>query len=185
MCGPVTAVVTAVQAAAAVAQGFQRRQQGRFQQDVARFNARQQENEATLTRRRAVEEETEQRRATAELISRQRAVLGAAGVDVEFGSALQLQQDAAALDEIEARRIRSNIGLQAESLEQQAEITRAEGTAARRAGDVAFGTSILGAAGRIADSPFGERVAGKWFNRRSVAAQASQPTPILETTATP
>lgn len=159
MCG-VAAVAITLQSVSLLAQGFQARQQGRFQQGVSRFNARQLENEAQQVTNIGTEQENEQRRATAELLSRQRAQLGASGVELGSGSALQLQTDTQTLGEVDALRIRSTSGLRAESLIDQSELTRSQGDAAKRSGDLKFGASLLFAAGTVAASG----VADKWFS---------------------
>ena len=164
MCEPTTIglVLTAV---AGVAQGYQQRQQGQFQEKVGEFNARLQQNEAQRTRTKGTEEENKARRATAELISRQRAQLGASNVDVGFGSALHLQEDAATLGEVDALRIRSNFEQRASALEEGAELTLQEGEFAKSAGKRAFATSVFAAGGAI----LGGSVASKWFTSKSAA----------------
>ena len=164
MCEPTTIGIV-LSAVSTVATGFQARQKGRFQQGVADFNARQQENEAQRTRTAGVEEENKARRATAELLSRQRAQLGAAGVRLGSGSALALQEETITLGEVDALRIRSNFEQRALTLEEQAELTEKEGEAAKRVGDLAFGGSILAAGGTVLASG----VADKWFTTKSAA----------------
>lgn len=157
MCDPVSVGIGA-RVVSQVMQGYAAKQQGEFQNDVAKYNARQLENEATRTRVKGTEEEIRLRNKTAQLTSLQRAQLGAAGVDVGSGSALALQEDTALLGEADALRIRSNFAQAATSLEDQASITRAEGSAAKQAGRLAFAGSILGAAGTVA---------GKWYTPSS------------------
>lgn len=185
MCDPVTIGLTLL-AVSQVAQGYQAKQQGDFAEEVSDFNARQQENEATRTRNLGVEEENKQRRATAELLSRQRAQLGAAGVELGTGSAFLLQEDTTTLGEVDALRIRSNFEQRAEGLELGAELTRAQGDAAREAGRTAFATSLLSAAGTglsgapsgaPSTSPFGggaqgSGVSSKWYTQSSAAFTA-------------
>lgn len=157
MCDPVSVGIALV-VTSQVMQGYAAKQQGEFQNDVAKYNARQLENEATRTRKKGTEEEIRLRDKTAQLTSLQRAQLGAAGVDVGSGSALALQEDTALLGEADALRIRSNFAEAATSIEDQASITRAEGRAAKKAGQSAFVGSILGAAGAVA---------GKWYTPSS------------------
>ena len=148
-----------------VAQGYSAMQQGKYEQDVAEYNARQSENEATRTRNVGVEEENRQRRLMAEMVSRQRAQGAAGGVDVESGSALQQQVDVQTLGEADALRIRSTFGEQADVLDEEASLTRAQGEAASSAGRSAFTGSLLGAGVSIFASP----VASKWFTPSSAA----------------
>ena len=164
MCEPATiiAVTTAVTA------GFsavQQRQQGRFQERTAEYNARVSENQAEETRNAGVEQENSHRERVARLQATQRAQLGASGVDANSGSALQLQQDTALSGEVDAIRIRNNALNQADSLDSGAALTRLEGANARQAGNAeAVGTILGGASGVL-----GTGVADKWFAPDSAA----------------
>lgn len=164
MCNP--AAVLAV--TSVVSAGFtatQQVRQGRYQKSVADYNAKVAENEAEETRSAGVEQENIQRRKTAELISKQRAQLGAANVDLSSGSALQLQEETAALGEADALRIRSNFATQSESLRTGAALTRDQGGFAESAGrGRAIGTLLSGATAVL-----GTGVADKWFTPSSVA----------------
>lgn len=171
MCSPQLAL-----AAVTVAAGYQQnrslRAQGSASRDVAQFNARQQEIEAARTREAGVEAENEQRRRAAELLSRQRAQLAATGVDIESGSPLLLQEDTETLGEADALRIRRNFQTRADSLEQGAEVTRAQGEARRSSlvsqGRGAFQQSLLAAGASF----IGSGVADKWFTPNSAATLA-------------
>lgn len=154
-----------IMAAATVLQGYQAKQQGEYQEGVGRYNARQQENEAIRTRNKGVTEENKQRRATSELLARQRAQLGASGIDIGSGSALQLQQDTITLGEADALTIRTNFLEGAGTMADQAVLTRNQGEAARIAGNNAFTGSIITAAGQGMSSG----VADKWFTPKSSA----------------
>tara|TARA_R110000850_G_scaffold91270_4_gene193839 strand:+ start:1250 stop:1801 length:552 start_codon:yes stop_codon:yes gene_type:complete len=149
MCEPMT-IAVAVAAAGTVMQGYAAQQQGSFENDVSKYNARQQDNEATRTRNKGTEEEMKLREKTAQLTSTQRAQLGASGVEVDSGSALLLQEDAELLGEADALRIRSNYGDAADSLEAQSDITRSQGKAALQGGQNAFRSSLLKAGGSVA-----------------------------------
>lgn len=164
MCSPT--LVAAVSAVSTVMQGYAAKQQGEYSNKVAQYNARNQENEAIQTRNKAVEAENIQRQRTAQLISKQRAQLGAANVDLSTGSAAGLIEDTATLGEADALRIKSNYSLQATSMDQQAGLTRADGAAKQAAGSAAFTSSILSAGAGFAD---------KWFKPDSVATQAAAP----------
>ena len=166
MCDPVTIMaVTTVVSAGFAAQ--QQRAQGEFQKGVSEYNARVAENEAEETRAAGVERENIQRRQTAELISKQRAQLGAAGVDIGSGSALQLQEDAEVLGEVDALRIRSNFESRAGGLETQATLTESQGEFAESAGkNAAIGTLLSGTAKTLDTG-----VADKWFTPNSAVNQ--------------
>ena len=164
MCDPVS--VSAVAAVTATAfTAYTAVEQGNYQKGVAEYNARLAENEAEETRRAGVEAENEQRRKTAELISRQRAQLGAANVDLGSGSALQLQEDAATLGEADALRIRSNVGEQFDALQSSATLTRSQGEFAQSAGQMSAVGSLLGGTTAVLKTG----VADKWFTPDSAA----------------
>lgn len=169
MCEPVTIgiAVAAATVAGAIMQGSAAKQQGEYQNDVSKYNARQMENEAVQTRNKGTEEEIKQRDKTAQLTSLQRAQLGASGVDVGSGSALTLQQDAELIGEADALRIRSNFSDAADTLEGQALIERSQGKAAKQAGNNAFKTSIL------TGTSSGAGVASKWYTPSSSAGSAT------------
>lgn len=166
MCEPMTIAAVAM-AAGSVMQGYAAKQQGEYANDVAKYNARQQENEAQMVRKQGTEAENRQRERTVQLMSQQRAQIGASGVDISSGSPLQLQQDAAMLGEADARLIRSNTGFQQQALMDQSELTRSHGKAQKQAGQMAFVSSLGMAAGAAAGG-----VNPKWFTSGSAAAGA-------------
>lgn len=165
-------VMTALTVGATLYSGYTQREQanaqGRVARQTANYNARLQENEATRTRNIGIEEENKQRRMSAELLSRQRAQIGASGVQLNTGSALQLQEDTVQLGEVDALRIRRNYQDEAMSMEQGADLTRYEGQAARAGyraeGKAAFTNSVLSSAGTVAS---------KWYSPKSAAVQQS------------
>ena len=164
MCDPasITSVTLALSTAFTASQQIK---QGKFQKGVADYNARVAENEAEETRKAGVEQENIQRRKTAELLSKQRAQLGAANVDITSGSPLQLQEDTLDLGEADALRIRSNFENRARALETGADLTRSQGEFAESSGkNAAFGTLLAGTA-----AVMGTGVADKWFTPNSSA----------------
>lgn len=140
MCDATTAlyVATALSAYSSVQQGEQAK-------DVAQYNAREQENQATQTRNKGVEEENIHRQKVAQLRARQRAQLGANNIDIDSGSAIDLQEDTQLLGEVDALRIRRNYSDQAEQMERQAELTRIQGDKAQKAGYINATATVLGA----------------------------------------
>lgn len=180
MCSPM-AIVAGLQIVSTVSEGYAAKQKGKYENKVAQYNARVQENEATRARNIGVEEENIQREKTAQLLSKQRAEIGAAGVSLTSGSALDIQEQTELLGEVDALRIKSNFQIQAESLESQARLTRATGVAAKRAGDQAFTGSLLAAGGTL----LATGVAAKWFTPSSAAKVGSRvirTSPNLSTT---
>jgi hypothetical protein len=180
MCEPTTIMaVTAVTAAASAAYtGYTQVQQSKYQAGVNEYNAAVAENEAQEVQNKSVEEENLQRRRTAELLSKQRAQLGAANVDLGSGSALQLQEDTIALGEADALRIRSNYDAQVESLQSQSDLLTNQADFNRSAGQSAAVGSLLQGAAGVA----GSGVADKWFTPTSSATVlAGTPSPISST----
>lgn len=165
MCEPATiATVAAITSATAtVAQGVGQLQQGQYEYGVAKYNARQLENEATRTRNVGVEEEMRKRQEIAQQVSRQRTQLAAQGVDIGKGTAALIQENTIDIGEVDALRIRRNFEDQAEAMEDQSALTLSQGKAAKRAGKIAFGTSLLSAAGSFLGTDAGSKFAAKWF----------------------
>jgi hypothetical protein len=78
-----------------------------------------------------------------------------------------LQEDTELLGEIDALTVRKNILQEAESLEERADLTRTQGDMAAKAGNRAFNTSLLSAAGTA--------VAAGFFTPQSAAVTSSSP----------
>lgn len=168
MCNP--AVPYMIMAVSTAVRGVSAYQQGKFQEDVADYNAAQTRNEATQTRNKGVEAENRQRRATAELIAKQKAQAGASGVDVNSGSPLQLREDSELLGEADALRIRSNFENQATAMDDQADIIESEGKNAAKKGRNALFSSVLGSGAQV-----GMGLNAKWFSPESVGGGAHIP----------
>jgi hypothetical protein len=91
---------------------------------------------------------------TRALIGEQRTGFAAGNIDVGFGSAVDVQEDAAFLGELDALTIRTNAAREAwgmrvegEDLRKQAEIQRKEGANAAAAGRARQTGAVLGAIG--------------------------------------
>jgi len=161
MCTP-TLLLTA---ASTVMGAMQARAQGKYQEGVAKYNARVAENQAQETRNVGTEKENLQRLKTARLLATQRAQLGASGVLLGSGSAAQLQEDTLTLGEADALRIRQTTESQVGALETGAELTRSQGAMAASAGRSKAFSTLLGGAASMA----GTGVADKWFTPNSSA----------------
>ena len=133
----------AIMAVTAAAKSYGDYEQGKYEEGVSKYNARASENDATRVRNKGVEEENKLRRQTAELIGSQRASAAAFGVDVDKGSAFQLQQDSALLGEVDALRVRSNFEQQAKGLDDTAKSELARGKNARKQGRNSLLTGAL------------------------------------------
>lgn len=151
MCS-VTAVQIGLSVAGMAAAGYAQKQQGEHEDEIAKYNARVTENEAEKVRAKGVEEENILREKNAKLLAKQRAQVGASSVDLSSGTPLDIQEDTVVLGEVDALRVRSNFQEQAEGLEQQADLTRSMGKAAKERGQAAF-TPLASATG----------VSSKWF----------------------
>lgn len=141
------------------------RQQADYTEGVNKYNARVAENQAEKTRTAGVEEENIQRRKTARLLAKQQAQLGAAGVELGSGSALQLQEDTITLGEADALRIRSITESKVGALGTQAELLHGQGEFAQSIGDTKSTATILGGTAKALDTG----VADKWFTPDSAA----------------
>jgi len=169
MCEPATiAAVATVASTVLVARG--QYQQGRYQRDVSKYNARVAENRAQDVRTAGAEAENTQRQKTAQLLAKQRAQLGAANVELTSGSPLQLQEDTVTLGEADALRIRSNFEAKARSLETGADLTLSQGEFAASAGvQQSLGTVLSGGAKTINTGVFDTGVSDSWYTPNSAA----------------
>jgi hypothetical protein len=104
---------------------------------------------------RGVVEERTMRRQTNKVIGAQRANLAAQGVDVNKGSALDVQADAAYLGELDAITIRNNAAKEAWGYRVAATDARARGDIARREGTFGAFTTILDSAGSLLLANYG------------------------------
>ena len=164
MCSP-TAVLIGTQVVSSVAGAYTQIKQGEYARDVGKYNARVAENAAEEARRKGTEEEMTHREKVMQLLSRQRAALGAANVDIGSGSALQIQEETLAQGEADALRIRSNTESQVKSLRTQGSFAKKQGKAAYQSGiNYATGTILSGAANIMSTG-----IADKWFKPNSAA----------------
>jgi len=150
----------------AAAQAKSQQQKGEYDSAVGRYNARVMENKATQTANKGVLEENVSRQKTAELIARQRAQLGAAGVNIESGTSSALISDTKTLGAADAYRIKSNYGFAVTGMQQQAGLIQNQGEAYRSLGRTqAVGTLISGISSGIS----GSGIADKWYKPNSAA----------------
>lgn len=95
------------------------------------------------------------KRKTEQVIGSQRTSLAAQGVDVNKGSALDVQADAAYLGELDALTIKNNAAKEAWGYKVQASDYRSRGKAAKREGEFGAYTTILGSAGSVLLAKYG------------------------------
>lgn len=149
MCEPTTIALAAM----AVAGGISAKasyDQGVHAKKVDEYNARVDENSAKEVRNKARIAENEERQKAAELVSRQRAVFAARGVNVDTGTALKVQEDTDLIGKVNAMRVRQNAEQQAQALETQAYLTKKEGKNAKRQGTMKAISTLIGTAGSVA-----------------------------------
>ena len=162
MCNPAAAVMVA----SMVFTAYSANEQGKSQRSIARFNARQAENEAVRTRNKGVEEEIKHRRQVAQLQSRQKVQLAASNVDFTKGSASELLEDTQLFGEVDSLRIRSNFEDRATALEDSGQLINFQGDAAATAGRNQAVGSLLSAAGTGIQA---SGVSSQWYNPNSSA----------------
>lgn len=137
-------------------------QQGQAASQAARYNAQVQEMNATLADRRARDaiargavEEQRKRQEVQQVLGRQQAAMAANGVDLSFGSPLDLITDTAVMGELDALTIRSNAyresyDFQVDAVNQRAGagLTRMQGRNAETAGWLNAAGTVIGGAGK-------------------------------------
>lgn len=127
--------------------------QANYQAMVARNNAVIAAQYATAERQKGQVLEDAKRMETAQRVSAVRAAGGSSGLDVNSGSALDLQADTARLGELDALTIRNNAARAAYGYEtqgvnynNQATLSNMAGNAAQEAGTIGMFSSVIGAA---------------------------------------
>lgn len=145
MCEPTTLAIAAMglTAASGVYTASAQRAAGRYEQQVAERNATIAEQQAEQAKQIGnIDEERQLRRVRAALGS-QRAALAANGLDINSGSALDLQAETAGFGAADALNLRSNALREAWGFNVEATNQRNAGRAARAQGrNSAFGTLL-------------------------------------------
>jgi len=155
--GTATKVVGAVRAGrAAKRAGLAAQEAAESQAQLSDYNAAVAELQAKDAEARGRDEEGRFRQRVDGMIGTQRAGIAAGNIDVNFGSAVDVQADAAFLGELDALQIRTNAAreawgykVEAEDARQRAVITRKEGVQAAAAGREAQVAARFGAVGSI------------------------------------
>lgn len=126
------------------------------QAELADYNSQVADLQADDALERGREAESRYRSGIQTAIGAQRAGFAGMGVDVNYGSAVDVQADAAFLGELDALTIRTNAGreawgyqVQATDYRKRAEIARKEGVYLEKAGNSAGNAAYLGAAGSL------------------------------------
>lgn len=149
----ITAATTMLSAAGAIQQGQAQAGASRHNAKVADMNARISQRRAKDALERGKLEEQRKRHEIAQLHGRQVAAMAANGVDIGFGSPLDLIVDTAQLGEIDALTIRRNAAnenydyrVQAVNGTAEAELSRKNASAAETGGYLQGFSTILGGA---------------------------------------
>lgn len=124
-------------------------QQGKQAQASAKFKAEMAQRNATIARQQAAAEEEKQRRLGYMRQGAARAAYGASGVALE-GSPLDILEQSAAQEELDALNIRYRGEIGAQSAEGQAALSRMRGDQALSAGYMGAGSAILMGGARAA-----------------------------------
>lgn len=138
----------------AIQQGQAASASAKYNAQVADMNAKMADRAAKDALERGAMEEQKQRQKTAQIMGQQTAAMAANGVDIGFGSPLDLLVDTATLGELDALTIRTNayredrdLRQQGENYRGQAAMNRSQASSARTGGYLgAMGTFLGGGA---------------------------------------
>ncbi|SNS15788.1 hypothetical protein [Pseudomonas segetis] len=119
-------------------------EQGNYLNSVAKVNAGLSDRAAADAIARGAISADEQRRQTQQVIGAQRTGFAANGIDVNTGSAGQIQNDSAALGELDALTLMNNASREAYGYQVQAMDQRRQGKLAKYQGKMEAVGSILG-----------------------------------------
>lgn len=122
---------------------------GRMEADRLNFNAEIAELQAQDAEQRGVDAAGKQRAVTRQVIGTQRAGFAAQNVDVNVGSAIDVQADAALLGELDARTIEHNAAREAWGYRATAIDRRLAANVAKQTGQAQGNAAIVGAAGTL------------------------------------
>lgn len=125
-------------------------QQGKYLDKVAKVNAGMSDQAAADAIARGSIEADEHRKTVQQIVGAQRAGFAAGGIDVNSGTAGLIQDDVAALGELDALTIINNASREAYGYKVQAMDQRQQGRLARYQGNMGAVGSILGGAERAA-----------------------------------
>jgi hypothetical protein len=148
--GAASAILTGVSAAAQLGTSYSQyaaqKLQGEYSKKTAELNTQLANMKAADAERLGEKAVSNQRRATRQLIGAQRASLAAQGIDLESGSALELQDDTKTLSELDVITIRNNAFRQAFGFKIEGIQANMAGTLARFSNDqAAINTLLTGA----------------------------------------
>lgn len=169
MCDPTIAIAatvlsTAVGAFGQIQAGNAQAAEAKYQSQIAANNAKIMSQEAGDARRRAQVDEENARIRQQQLQGRQRAVMGAQGVDMSSGNALDILSDTAAFGEMDALQTRENGEREARAAEIKGANFTADAQLGRMRAKSASQAGMIGAAGTVL-SGVGS-VSEKWYKMK-------------------
>lgn len=125
---------------------------GKAESTLSKANAYIASLGAKGARKRGKQKEAVSRQRTGKLIGKQRAAIGAQGVRMDVGSALDVQLEAADIGELDAMTIKNEALREAYGYEAEARGARARGKAARSAGKFGAIDTLLTGGMKVAKS---------------------------------
>lgn len=154
MCGPAALPILAIAASAVTAggqlyAGSAAKQQGKYEQKVANINADRQRAAAADAAIRGETDQLRRYRQLAQSLGAQRAASAANGVDIGFGSALDMQIDTAMIGQEDSRILAENTRREMMGFDINAANYTMQGQAARSRGNAAMTSSIFAAGGTL------------------------------------
>lgn len=155
---------TVMGAVGAIQQGQAASASARYQAKVSDMNARLADKAAKDALERGALEEQKQRQKTAQLLGAQQAGMAANGVDITFGSPLDLLVDTATLGELDALTIRSNAYREERDIRQQGANYRGQAGALRAEASSASTGGFLSAVGTVLGG--GSKAYGQYKNSK-------------------
>lgn len=136
--------------------GEAQRRAAEKQADIMDFNAQVADVQARDAIERGAQDESRFRQGVRLMIGEQRANIAAGNIDVGYGSAVDVQADAAYLGELDAHTIRQNaqreawgFRVQATDLRKRARVARQEGVVLAEAGRAAASATRIGALSNV------------------------------------
>lgn len=128
-----------------------------YQSKVAKANAKLANYQAADALARGSVAEFRHRQQVGKLVGAQRAGYGAQGIDVNDGSALDVQADTAYMGELDALTIRNNAAREAWGYQVQANDSMLQASLARSQGITGAAGTLLGGAGSLASMAYSMR----------------------------
>lgn len=171
--GVTLAAGAGLSAVSSIQQGKAARRAGEFNQAVADNNAELARRAAADAVRRGEDEVRKQGQLTAQAKARARVALAGAGVEVGTGSALDVQEDIAAIGKEDQLTLRRNALREALGFRQEAANFTASGQLADFQGRSAETAGRIGAAGTLLSA--GGNIAGSFFKTRKPTARSRGP----------